>query len=306
MDVSVIMATYKEPEELLRQSIESILNQTYKDFEFIIVLDNPENLEHIRIIQSYQQSDNRIVFCVNEKNMGLTPSLNRALSLAKGRYICRMDADDVSISNRIELQKCFIERTKVDLIGGLTEVIDEDGHTLYSINRVPSNLKKVKKALRYNQVIAHPTWFGKKKMFDDLNGYRQIPLCEDYDFTLRAVLRGYKVSNLNKTVLKYRMTSQSISRANLFSQYLYARYITRQYKHGNVANIEEAKSYIENHNDKKIADKYLLANVRFNAMMNALEQRAFFDFIFQGVKLVFTSPYYLDKIYRFARVTLYS
>lgn len=306
MDVSVIMATYKESEELLKQAIESILRQTYKEFEFIIVLDNPDNLEHIRIIQAYQQIDDRIVFCINEKNIGLTRSLNRALSLAKGKYICRMDADDVSVPNRIMLQKSYIEKECVDIIGGLTEVINEDGKALYSIKKVPSNPDKIRKGLRYNQVIAHPTWFGKKQIFDDLDGYRQIPLCEDYDFTLRAALKGYKISNLNEIVLKYRMTELSISRSNLFQQYLYARYITGQYKKGRMTDIEQAKLYVERKCDKKASEKYLKANVRFNTLLKDMEQKNIIRFLWDGTMLFFTSPYYLDKIYRFARAAFYS
>lgn len=67
MEISVLMSTYKEKAELLRESIESILNQTYKEFEFIIILDNPENVEHIRIINEYVQCDSRIKFYINKK-----------------------------------------------------------------------------------------------------------------------------------------------------------------------------------------------------------------------------------------------
>lgn len=101
---------------------------------------------------------------------------------------------------------------------------------LFIPSKIPANPDKIKKCIRYNQVVPHPTWFGRKEMFEHLNGYRKIPLCEDYDFTLRALLKGYRVSNLNKVVLQYRMTSQSISRNNLFEQFLYAKYITCSYK----------------------------------------------------------------------------
>ncbi|WRK53105.1 hypothetical protein SD457_23720 [Coprobacillaceae bacterium CR2/5/TPMF4] len=84
-----------------------------------------------------------------------------------------------------------------------------------------------------------------------MNGYRMMPLCEDYDFTLRAVLAGYRISNINKIVLKYRMTSTSISRSNLFEQYLYAKYITKKYKAGEIANIDDAKQYVKEKNDSK-------------------------------------------------------
>ena len=304
--VSVIMSTYKEEEIFLRQAIESILNQTYKDFEYIIILDNPDNNLHIRIIKEYANLDKRIKFYVNEKNMGLTASLNKGLGLAKGKYICRMDADDISINNRIEIQKKYIEENDYDLIGGIFQMIDENGKSIYSIKKVPTNMDKIKKALRYNQIISHPTWFGKKEVFEKLNGYRNMPLCEDYDFTLRAVLNGYKISNIDETVLKYRMTSSSISRSNLYEQYLFARFITKKYSKNKIADIKEAKQYVNNHNDDRKAKRYLKANARFNIALKDIEEKRYFKFIIDGILLTFTSFNYLDKIYRFVKVSSYS
>lgn len=304
--VSIIMSTYKEEEIFLRQAIESILNQTYKDFEYIIILDNPDNDLHKRIIQEYTNDDKRIKFYVNEKNMGLTASLNKGLGLAKGKYICRMDADDISINNRIEIQKKYIEENDYDLIGGISQMIDENGKSIYSIKKVPTNMDKIKKALRYNQIISHPTWFGKKEVFEKLNGYRNMPLCEDYDFTLRAVLNGYKISNIDETVLKYRMTSSSISRSNLYEQYLFARFITKKYSKNKIADIKEAKQYVNNHNDDRKAKRYLKANARFNIALKDIEEKKYFKFIIDGILLTFTSFNYLDKIYRFVKVSSYS
>lgn len=304
--VSVIMSTYKEEEIFLRQAIESILNQTYKDFEYIIILDNPDNNLHIRIIKEYANLDKRIKFYVNEKNMGLTASLNKGLGLAKGKYICRMDADDISINKRIENQKRYLEENNYDLIGGISQMIDENGKSIYSIKKVPTNMDKIKKALRYNQIISHPTWFGKKEVFEKLNGYRNMPLCEDYDFTLRSVLNGYKISNIDETVLKYRMTSSSISRSNLYEQYLFARFITKKYSKNKIADIKEAKQYVNNHNDDRKAKRYLKANARFNIALKDIEEKRYFKFIIDGILLTFTSFNYLDKIYRFVKVSSYS
>ena len=304
--VSIIMSTYKEEEIFLRQAIESILNQSYKDFEYIIILDNPDNNLHIRIIKEYANLDKRIKFYVNEKNMGLTASLNKGLGLAKGKYICRMDADDISINKRIENQKRYLEENNYDLIGGISQMIDENGKSIYSIKKVPTNMDKIKKALRYNQIISHPTWFGKKEVFEKLNGYRNMPLCEDYDFTLRAVLNGYKISNIDETVLKYRMTSSSISRSNLYEQYLFARFITKKYSKNKIADIKEAKQYLNNHNDDRKAKRYLKANARFNIALKDIEEKRYFKFIIDGILLTFTSFNYLDKIYRFVKVSSYS
>ena len=306
VETSVIMATYKESIECLKQSIESIINQTYNDFEFIIILDNPDNKEHIAFINDYVCKDERIKFYINDKNMGLTNTLNRGLKLAEGKYICRMDADDISELYRMEHQKKYLEENDFDLIGGISQMIDEDGNTIYSIKKVLTNFKKIKKCIKYNQVISHPTWFGKKEVFDKLNGYRNMPLCEDYDFTLRAILQGFKISNVNECVLKYRMTKDSISRSNLFEQYLFARYITKQYSEGKVSEVEEAKAYVKKNLSDKNAKRYLKGNERFNNALNNLEEKQYIQFIANGIALLFTSKYYLDKIFRFVMVYLNS
>lgn len=304
--ISVIMSTYKEDERLLRESIESILNQTYRDFEYIIILDYPDNDVHKSVIEEYALKDDRIHFYINEKNMGLTDSLNRGLSLCHGEYIARMDADDISLPDRLERQMKYLEKNHYDLIGGITEMINENGSLLYSIKSVCTDPKKINKALRYSQCIAHPTWLGRKEVFEKNAGYRHMPLCEDYDFTLRAVLNGFVVSNLNEAVLKYRMTSNSISRSNLFEQYLYMSYITNEYKNKGIASVDKAYAYVQQHLNEKDSDKYLKANVIFNRMLQEMSDKQLLPFIKDGFCLLFSSKYYLNKIYRFMMLSLNS
>lgn len=304
--ISVIMSTYKEDERLLRESIESILNQTYRDFEYIIILDYPDNDVHKSVIEEYALKDDRIHFYVNEKNIGLTDSLNRGLSLCHGQYIARMDADDISLPDRLERQMKYLEKNHYDLIGGITEMINENGSLLYSIKSVPTDPKKINKALRYSQCIAHPTWLGRKEVFEKNAGYRHMPLCEDYDFTLRAVLNGFVVSNLNEAVLKYRMTSNSISRSNLFEQYLYMSYITNEYKNKGIASVDKAYAYVQQHLNEKDSDKYLKANVIFNRMLQEMSDKQLLPFIKDGFCLLFSSKYYLNKIFRFIMLSICS
>lgn len=304
--ISVIMSTYKEDERLLRESIESILNQTYRDFEYIIILDYPDNDVHKSVIEEYALKDDRIHFYINEKNMGLTDSLNRGLSLCHGEYIARMDADDISLPDRLERQMKYLEKNRYDLIGGITEMINENGSLLYSIKSVPTDPKKINKALRYSQCIAHPTWLGRKEVFEKNAGYRHMPLCEDYDFTLRAVLNGFVISNLNEAVLKYRMTSNSISRSNLFEQYLYMSYITNEYKNKGIASVDKAYAYVQQHLNEKDSDKYLKANVIFNRMLQEMSDKQLLPFIKDGFCLLFSSKYYLNKIFRFIMLSICS
>lgn len=304
--ISVIMSTYKEEENLIRKSIESILNQSYKNFEYIIILDNPDNHIHERVIEEYAAKDARIQFLINKDEHGRTIALNRAINLAKGEYIAIMDADDIALPNRFSDELEYIEKYNYDLIGGITQVIDEEGNDLYGIKKIPSNPEKIYKCLKYGQVIAHPTWLGKTEVFKAINGYRPMPLCEDYDFTLRAALKGFKISNINKPVLKYRMTANSVSRSNLFEQYLYLCFITDAYKHGLEANVDEAIRFVKERNSDKQSQKYSKANVIFNRMLHEISEKQFIPFIKDGFCLLVCSKYFLNRIYRFVMLSLNS
>lgn len=116
--ISVIMSVYKEPLDWMAQSIDSILNQIYSDFEFLIVDDNPTDDKLIYFLNDYQKKDSRIKIIVNEQNVGLTKSLNIAIKQAQGKYIARMDADDISCKNRFQVQYDYMEQhLEVDEIG---------------------------------------------------------------------------------------------------------------------------------------------------------------------------------------------
>lgn len=117
-EVSVIMATYKEPENQLRRSIESILNQTYKAFEYIIILDNPDNSDHIRIIKEYQQKDNRIQFHINEKS-GADVFFEQRSVVCKRQIYLQDGCRRYIRSGKITVAKEYLEKCNVDLIGGL-------------------------------------------------------------------------------------------------------------------------------------------------------------------------------------------
>lgn len=301
-EVSVIMSTYKEDINVLKEAVNSILNQTFKNFEFIIILDFPDNLEIKKLIEGYQEQDPRIKFYINEKNLGLAESLNRAIDLASGKYICRMDADDVAIVDRLEKQKNYLEANHLDLIGGYTEVIREDGQSMYSVTSIPISPIKIKKCLAYNNCLPHPTWFGKKEIFQ--LKYRNIPLCEDYDLQLRASLNNYRLGNIDEVVLKYRMTSNSLSRTNLYEQYLYQVYITKMYKQNKIADIEETKQYVTSKNTTSKAKAYSDANVLFNTLLENLRKKHLVSFVKNGFKLLFKSRDYLNKIWRMTYVAL--
>ena len=107
--ITVLMSIYKEPIDWMILSIDSIIEQTYKDFEFIIINDNPERLDNTKLLEKYLKKDSRIKIVNNSENIGLTKSLNKGLAVSTGEYIARMDADDISLPTRFEKQIAFLE-----------------------------------------------------------------------------------------------------------------------------------------------------------------------------------------------------
>ena len=263
--ISVIMSVYKEPEDQLRASIESILNQTYKNFEFIIILDNPDESWRKDLIKSY--NDERIKFYINKKNIGLTSSLNEALKYASCDYIARMDADDISLPNRLEKQMKLMKSSGCDMCGACIECFDENGHS--DIVKVPSDSKDINKALKVFNCVPHPTWLVKKDVYIKNNGYIDIYACEDYDFIIRAVLNGFKIVNSREVLLRYRLSQNGISRRLIAKQELNAEAVRAYYKKGKSISLNEFNDYCasKKYNKKyiKYCDFYNNNNMRKNS-----------------------------------------
>ncbi|WP_291633831.1 glycosyltransferase [Clostridium sp.] len=228
--VSVIMSVYNEEENWLIESIESILNQSYKNLEFIIILDKPDNDKLDVLIHKYCKTDARIQYFVNEKNIGLVRSLNKALSYAKGDFIARMDADDISMSGRIEKQMNYMStHPDVDFMGARCINIGEDGMELYRDAMIPEDMKLIKSCLVNVDFVNHPTWFFRKECSDKNKGYREITCAEDYDFLLRLITNGFKLANTNEFLVRYRIRSSGISKSNSLQQLLYSKHVVKMY-----------------------------------------------------------------------------
>lgn len=228
--VSVIMSVYNEEDRWLKESINSILKQTYSNFEFIIMVDNPKCQRIISLLAEYKEKDNRIKVIINENNMGLVSSLNKALSYCNGYYIARMDADDISHTNRFEKQITYLEKNNLDFVMSYIDKIDENGKILKEEKKLTTiSTDKFKKMMKYYNISTHPTWFLKKEIYNKLNGYRDISRCEDYDFILRALQEGYRVSKMDESLLLYRIRKNSITQSHVLEQYLNTKFLRIKY-----------------------------------------------------------------------------
>lgn len=226
--VSVIMSVFNE-EEYLPGSIESILGQTYKDFEFIIV-DDASTDTSLEVIKRYASEDKRIAVIENPLNLGLAASLNKALGVAKGEFIARMDADDIAVKNRLEIQLAFLNKnSEIDLVGSSMYFIDPEGKIL-GRSDTTADSKTLKKIIHYKNISPHPTWMFRRGILKDLKGYRNLPASQDYDFLMRLYAHGFNVSNISNPLLNYRVHEEKISFEGSLKQIKLSRYLRRLYR----------------------------------------------------------------------------
>lgn len=254
--ISVIMSVYNESYSDLKQSIESILNQTYRNIELIIINDNPENQALKASVKEICNNDARVLFVENEKNMGLVASLNHALQFVKGEYVARMDADDISFPQRLSEQKRYMEEMELDLVGAYIQTIDEAGIVIKDIMKFPANNKDIYRFMKWGNCIPHPTWFGKTEIFKQLHGYRQARHCEDYEFLLRTLESGYKVGNYPDVLLKYRIRNTGISVSNAAEQYVLRRFLAKKRKEILLISEENIQAYRESVEFQEEQKKY--------------------------------------------------
>ena len=217
--VSVVMSVYNG-ERYLRESVESILNQTFTDFEFIIINDGSTDKTR-EILEEYAVKDKRVIL-VQQENMGLTKSLNKGIALAKGKYIARQDADDVSKPERFERQVNFMEdNLSVGLLGSLFEFIDEKGN-MSGIRELPLEDKVLKERLpRINQ-FCHASVMIRKVALETVGVYRDFfKYAQDYDLWLR-IAEEFEIKNLPDPLVSYRESEEAVSSEKILMQSLYA------------------------------------------------------------------------------------
>lgn len=249
--VSVIMSTYNETEMELRAAIDSILNQSYEKVEFIIVSDNPDNEIIKSVLGEYSKVDKRIKLVFNEKNMGLAVSLNRGIEQATGKYIARMDADDISFKDRIEKEIIYLEDNKYDMVTTNRILIDENGTQLTKKTILPSS-EMINKILPITNIIIHPSILIKTDVLRHLNGYRNFRASQDYDLWLRMISQGYKIGVLDEPLIYYRIRMNGISKKNAYKQYLISKYEKKLYH-------ERIKKGRDSFSEESL-EKYLLKN----------------------------------------------
>lgn len=290
MLISVLMSTYKEPVEFINAAVRSILDQTYHDIEYVIMVDNPDNMVVIDYLLSIE--DPRIQVHINEKNLGLVGSLNNGLRYCRGEYVARMDADDISYPMRLEKQLAYAIENDYDLVGGSFELFKDLHGEITEVYRFPQHTEECKKYLCQNSCVPHPTWLVRKEVYEICSGYREIITCEDYDFIIRAVMHGFKIGNVEDVILKYRYNLNSISRINQARQILTAKKLADAYKHGRILTMEEYQSFVASNEYKKKTNSITV----YFETLKLLKTKKISLGIMRKVLCLFLNPYFYTDL----------
>ncbi|MCR4618487.1 MAG: glycosyltransferase [Lachnospiraceae bacterium] len=194
--------------DILQAAVNSILNQSFSDFEFIIY-DDGSFPEAADILKNVATSDPRIKLIGKEVNHGLAFSLNACIKVAKGKYIARMDADDISYPNRLYRQKQFLENHQdISWVGCNIELFDENG--VWGERKMPE-YPSPNDYLKFSP-FAHPTVMYRASIFDKNEGYvdsEEMLRCEDYEIFMRLKSRGLNGANMQEALFAYREDNDS-------------------------------------------------------------------------------------------------
>jgi hypothetical protein len=207
--VSVLMAVHNG-ELYLREAVESILNQTFADFEFIIVDDG--SIDNTwSILQDYAANEPRIALVQNETNIGLTKSLNRGIELGRGEYVARMDADDISLPRRLAAQVEFLdEHREIGVLGSFVQLIDADG-SLGDIWHYPTTHNLLLWALCFRTPLAHPSVIYRRSVVKAVGGYNEALLVNQDRDLWQRLSSVTRLANLPQVHLLLRRHPDRIS-----------------------------------------------------------------------------------------------
>lgn len=212
VDISVLMGVYNtNQEKMVRRAIESIQNQTFTNWEFIICDDGSDDGTY-ELLSKIIKGDNRIRLIRNKENQGLAAALNHCLEFASGTYAARMDVDDISMPERFEKQIKFLERNhEYQLVGSAVELFDSNG--IWGQRSMPE--KPEKKAFLWGSPFVHPSILIRRDVLVKIKGYRvakETKRTEDYDLFMRCYAAGFKGYNMQEVLYQFCEDKNSVTR----------------------------------------------------------------------------------------------
>lgn len=209
---------------MIRESIDSLLAQTFKNFDVIIILDEPSRTDVDGIVESYENP--RLKIYHNERNLGLALSMNYAASLTDAPYLARMDADDVATTDRLEKEFALVSCGKYDFVFSQYYYIDDTSKIIErKLQPLIDDGISHETISLYPSVIHHPTVMFTRSIFEKAGGYRAFPCSQDADLWLRMCEAGCRFHMIGEPLLYYRINPDSVSSKKWFRQQLTCYYI---------------------------------------------------------------------------------
>lgn len=269
--VSVIIPCYNA-ERFVGQAIQSIITQTYKNLEIIVCDDCSTDRTH-QILEKLASEDKRIILLRNERNLQIVATLNKMIGIASGKYVARMDADDISFPTRIEKQVEFLEdNPDISFCGTNAVLINEKGKFI-GISHVPQSEGDIKIGIKYLCPFLHPSVVIKSEVLKEYKYREEFLFAEDYDLWLRLLESGLRGANLKNRLLKYRILNSSISHSE---------------KSGDIQ-----KNLASSLSEKISTDVYRISDKRFLSNILAVQRKHY------GIKVPFRFLfiYYTERLF---------
>lgn len=290
--VTVLMPVYNA-DLYLKEAVESILAQSYSHFELLIINDGSVD-GSVNIIKSF--TDERVHLVENETNLGLIATLNKGFDLAKGKYIARMDADDVALPNRLKEQVVYLEKNEEVGVYGCGYVDlkhEQEGKQTVFL----SDHDALKSVLFFNSCMGHPTVMFRTELLraNELKYNPEFKHAEDYEFWVRTI-ELTKFSNSPKVLLQYRIHDKQVSTTEAAAQKVVAAHIrlfmieklgikpteTEMYIHNSIGNKETLKGF----ENVQRAELWLMKLIQANDQKHHVKTdkfKAYLSLIFQDI-----------------------
>ena len=299
--VSVLMGVYNEEETQIDLAIKSILSQTFTDYELIIINDNPNNKKIGEFLSKEKKMSSKIKVYTNKKNIGLAVSMNEAFKFSKGKYIARMDADDISLETRLEKEVELLDSGNYDFVFSNYDIIDEKGSIIKENASRYYSPKDIINMIYEKNIIHHPTVMMKRDIFARARGYRNFPCAQDYDLWLRLLTLNCRFYMINETLFQYRIRDKSTTSRKRVQQKITIEYsrqmlLERLTTGKDSYSYEKYEEYVESIKSKyKQIDKQMENSIKKLSEAQELNKNRKYILMFlYRINVFISSPFYRD------------
>lgn len=221
--ISVVLPIFNA-EKYVKEAVQSILDQTFINFELIVINDGSTD-GSLKILEHFKALDKRVVL-ISRENQGLVKTLNEGVSIARGYWIARMDADDIALSSRFEKQLQWLIQNNLDICGSWVRLFGPAGKRILKHSQTDAAIKM---EMLFGTPFAHPSVIMKKELVKQLLYDTAWEKCEDYDLWERATRAGWRMGNVPEVLLLYRQHSAQISNKAFVCQQVLTQKIRRRY-----------------------------------------------------------------------------